>query len=80
MSDTPAYSISDLFTAEEIDRAFAMYESAKPGTFNKKVTDEIVRPALERINAKTGQENDPSYLGYMLEYVFSQAEPKGPPR
>lgn len=78
MAETPTYAITDLFTEDEIKRALELYETSKPGSFNKAVTDQIVRKVIDRINATTGQENDPSYLGYMIEYVFSQAGPTGP--
>lgn len=78
MAETPTYAITDLFTEDEIKRASELYETSKPGTFNKAVTEQVVRPVIDRINAKTGQENDPRYIGYMIEHVLNQVNLKGP--
>ncbi len=40
----------------------------------RRIEREVIRPNLEEINAKLGQENDPAYLAYMLEYVLSTIE------
>lgn len=34
------------------------------------VRDQIISPNMERINKALGQENDPDYLSYMVEYVM----------
>jgi hypothetical protein len=65
-------NLGDLFTLDEIKRARELYTKCSPGTFNKRVVEEIVRPIMPRINRATGQENDERYMGYLLEYVISQ--------
>jgi hypothetical protein len=35
-----------------------------------RITAEIVEPNIERINKATGQENDPRYLGYAIEFAL----------
>jgi hypothetical protein len=73
MNDRPAYAINDLFTDDEIAKATELYEACAAGTFNKEVTEKVVRPVLARIDAKTGQANDARYLGYMIEHVLNLA-------
>lgn len=65
-------AIGELFTAEELDRAKALYVAADPGTFARRCAEEIVAPILARINEKTGQENDARYLAYAIEYAMDQ--------
>lgn len=65
-------SIDDFLTEAEIARALELYEASGPGgAFNRAVVAEIIEPNLPRINATLGQENDPRFLGYAVEYVFS---------
>lgn len=62
-------SITDIVTREEWDLACKLYPITAPHALNKVFVDQIIGPNIERINETTGQENDPSYLAYMLEYV-----------
>lgn len=66
-------TISDVFTDAEIKKAQKLFAKCKPGEFNKLVVEQIVQPAMPRINKATGQENDARYFGYMLEHVLTQA-------
>jgi heme oxygenase len=67
------FSIDQFLTRAEIDRAAALYkELAATGTFASTVDAEIITPNIERINKALGQENDPRYLAYAVEYVFIQ--------
>lgn len=70
-------SLTDFLTKKEIDLALRLYKTAAPGTFNKTIVPKIIEPNLARINAALGQENDPRYLGYMVEYVFSRVSHGG---
>jgi hypothetical protein len=67
-------SISQLFTDVEIKAAVKLYAECSPGTFNKRVVEQIVRPAMDRINKATGQENDERYIGYMLEFAINDSK------
>lgn len=49
-------------------------ECRKLGTA-KLICDKIIRPNIERINAKLRQENDPMYLAYMVVFVLSGGNP-----
>jgi hypothetical protein len=68
--------ITDFLTGEEIMLAAQMWrgrwlEDGK--TYAQRVCDRIVLPNIERINRALGQENDPMYLAYMVEYVLGLA-------
>ena len=65
-------TIGELFTEREINAAVKLYNECKPGEFNKRVVEKIVEPAMARINKVTGQENDPRYFGYLLEFVIME--------
>lgn len=67
-------TLPDFLTDAEIDRAKAIWERLRDtGSFAAEVDREIITPNLARINAALGQENDPRFLAYAVEYVFSQA-------
>jgi hypothetical protein len=66
-------TIQNILTPKEIKRAQALYkEYAGTGLFAQKVRDELIIPNMGRINKNLGQENDPTYLSYVVEYVLSQ--------
>jgi hypothetical protein len=75
--------IGDLFTSAEIKKAGRLWDIYRgSGDLNRVLTEQIVEPAIDRINTKTGQLNSPAYLAYALEYLFrefhSLAQPDGP--
>lgn len=75
MSDEPKKSvrISDFLTDKEIVLAMQMWRGnwLKDGkTYVQRVADKIIIPNIERINKALGQENDPMYLAYCVEYVL----------
>lgn len=69
--------VGDILTTEEAIQVLNMFEEMNDGlgdviTFVRRVADEVITPALPRINEKTGQENDPRYLAYALLAVCTQ--------
>jgi hypothetical protein len=65
------FKLGDLFTRAEIDRAVSLLGAQD---FHERVVQEILVPeTMARIAALTQQENDRSYLAYMLEYVLRGA-------
>lgn len=71
MAAMKSYTIGELFTGSEIDRAMQLYKKrTTQREFIDEVTRSIVEPALERINLRTGQKNDARYLAYALEYAI----------
>jgi hypothetical protein len=77
-------TLDDFLTQDEIDKAVAIFKECRKADhptplrrFNARCVSEIIKPSMERINAKLGQENDAGYLAYMVEYVLREADQKG---
>lgn len=72
-------ALGDFLTEEEIQRAINIWKqrlgSRVPSTvsYAQTICDEITAPNIERINRALGQENDPKYLAYMIEFAMMQA-------
>lgn len=62
-------TIDMILTDAEISRAVYIFQN-DPNNFHKRCVESLIKPNLERINASLGQENDPSYLAYMIEYAM----------
>lgn len=65
---TKFVSITEFLTPAQIKEVMHL-KTAKP------ICDSVIRPNIAEINRKLGQENDPMYLAYMVEYVLSQMPP-----
>jgi hypothetical protein len=66
-------TMEELFTKEELDRARQILSKykAKPRHFREqKVSDEVVKPKVDQINAYTGYCNLPECWAYALEQYF----------
>lgn len=61
------------FTDEELTRAILLMQD-DPSNFHTRCRDEIVMPALERINVTLQQKNDPDWLAYFLEYALTETQ------
>jgi hypothetical protein len=74
-------TMEELFTREEFDKARKIFRryKAKPRYFReKKLSDEVIKPKLGRINTYTGYNNLPEYWAYCLEhYLRSVREEEG---
>jgi len=66
------FTIGELFTDAELKQAMSIYKYTRAGFVCDRMVSEIVQHALPRINKLTEQENDPRYLGYMLEWAMIQ--------
>lgn len=51
------------------------YKQAKKLKHGKLIAQEIIAPNIERINKAVGQQNDPLYLGYLIEHLINQNKP-----
>lgn len=82
-------TIADLFTEQELKKAFAIiaeserkksYLGGIPAqTLNDMLQREVVTPAvMQRINEKTGQENNTTYFCYVLQHAYTQTQGKTP--
>ena len=64
-------TIAKILTKDELKQALFLYKKLRnTGKFAKTLRDDIIRPNIERINKNIGQENDPLYLAYAVEWVF----------
>lgn len=68
-------SIGQIFSAAQINKAQQMYAKDKTN-FASRFASEVAKPGLQEINKRTGQENDPRYLGYLMEYALGRTSPK----
>lgn len=69
-------TLSQFLTEEEIRQAMVLYNYCEAGTFAKRCCDEIIKPVMARINLALGQENDPMYLAYAVEYAMTNYHAK----
>lgn len=66
--------ISDFLTQAQISESLRLFEEMEKEKsihkYAQKLADEVMTPALPVINQKLGQENDPLYLAYCVEYAI----------
>lgn len=67
----PTINLAAILTPREQERALVIYGSHDLP--HRLLKTEIILPAMDRINAATGQENDPDYMAYLLEYLLSRS-------
>lgn len=68
-------SLSDFLTEDEIIQCIQKYRIDKIG-FHEWCVESLILPNIMRINAQLGyQQNDPSYLAYLVEFVMSHIYP-----
>jgi len=67
-------SIDQYLTSDQIKKALEIYNVCKRDMRPpaKRICDEIIKPSIQTINLKLGQENDPMYLSYAVEHVFNE--------
>ena len=71
-------TIDQLLTPAELERAMVLYRQlAHMGRFAATLDAEIITPNIERMNKVLGQENNPRYLAYAVEFVLSQVIKNG---
>jgi len=72
----PKFSLADLFSREEITAVEKLWVTCNGEgqyrQFHMACKVEIVEPAMERINKITGQENDPDYIAYCIEFALTR--------
>lgn len=69
-------TIDAFLTPQELRLAQEIHRSCKARKLVSaapEIRDRIIQPAIDRINASLGQENDPMYLAYCVEYVLDRA-------
>lgn len=66
--------IGAILTKKEMKEALKLYDTAENYTFAERCAAEIIAPVIDRINKDSGQENDPKYLAYCVEYSLLRAK------
>jgi len=71
-------TLPDILTPSEVERAREMYAESDgyQTTFHRWLLKELVEPNMARINTATGQENDPRYIAYAIEYALMRENHK----
>lgn len=75
--ERPTIALGDVFNDKDLTRAKSIYNHARvngkhidTGKLHDALRDEVVIPAMERINKATGQANDADYWAYVLEFAL----------
>jgi hypothetical protein len=66
-------TITDFLNEAEINACLKLWNEHRPD-FHRRVVAEIITPNMARINADLGQENDPNFLAYAVEYVLTHLQ------
>lgn len=66
-------SLDQFLTEAQIERCITIFQNDHASDLAKIICEKVIRPNIEAINQKLGQENDPMYLAYMVEYVLRAA-------
>lgn len=72
--------ITDFLTLDQIKQASDIYErhlGLVGGAMHEEIKRLVVLPNMAQINAKIGQENDPDYITYAIEYVIGASKKQG---
>lgn len=64
--------IGDFLTDDEIQQVLDIVKAGYHRPVQV-ICDKITKPNSERINKALGQENDPKFLAYMIEYAIRQS-------
>jgi hypothetical protein len=65
----PQFALGQLFSDDALNQAIRIWRDDRDN-FHNRVLKEVVEPAMANINKVTGQENDPRFIAYALEYAF----------
>jgi len=64
-------TLTSFLTDAQIENALRLWHRPHMARlFHSDCRREIIEPNLAEINRKLGQENDPEYLAYVIEFVF----------
>ena len=67
---TKTITLDDFLSPKQIKEARKIYYTQS--TPAKEICEKVIKPNILEINRKLGQENDPMYLAYVCEFVFSK--------
>jgi hypothetical protein len=66
-------SLNQFLTLDEIAQAILLHNKLEQtGGFAQAFASQVITPNLNRINKALGQENDPMYLAYMVEFILNE--------
>jgi len=74
MQQMKSITLTDFLTSDQIKQAETIFNSSISPS--RDICEKVIKPNIEEINRKLGQENDPSYLAYACEYVLSKTKGK----
>jgi hypothetical protein len=75
---TPVVNNEDVITVDELfgdinlsvaEQMYKDYKKNPNGNFTEQLLHNIIDDAIEQINYKTGKDNDPKYMAYLLEWT-----------
>jgi hypothetical protein len=75
------FTIAQLFTPEQIEKAATIvrhYDHNCGKTLNELLVERVVKDAMPHIDQVSGQENDPRYMAYLLEYALTVVAKNAP--
>jgi hypothetical protein len=67
-------TLPQFLTEAQIAEAVQLYKTYGTPNAVAQIKTRVIDPNIAVINAKLGQENDPSYLAYAVLYVLTQAD------
>jgi len=73
---TKTLPIGQILTQKEMKEAIRLYKKCATSQFAERCAVEIIEPIIDRINEASGQENDPKYLAYCIEFALLKSDGK----
>jgi hypothetical protein len=71
--DRPTDSLKEFFSDQQLRRAMALMHECKIGELlHQRLRDEVVAPAMSRINRVSGQQNSADHVAYSLEAALRE--------
>lgn len=75
----PMVTLAHFLTRDEIQRCADLWQEHRKrtnpiGGFAQTIANEIIEPNIARINTTLGQQNDPKFLAYMVEFMMLNGE------
>lgn len=61
------FTANDIFTDLELNQAITILRENE--RVHDRIRDLIIKPIMPRIDKFTGQENDPDYMAYYLQFI-----------
>ena len=72
---TQTIALGELFTEQELTLARDLFEQYQYTELTDALEEQVIKPAMPRINERTGQENSSRYFAYVLEAAIASVTP-----